>query len=430
MGSAPASRRGGVGAADRMRKQEWSTLLLPEQGESWRRPTDPVDLVLQACAKYRRRRVVYVPIAALRMLDAFLLLERPDLVRRSARALTARRAELFVVDRIDHATGRLGGVLDGVRRTFAMEAMSPALRRITVRETGDGLEALAVFLGHGGLMLGPSSWDRIRLDAWRRMQRHAADDPLAPVLPPRPWRFHDLRHSFCLQLLKYLMRLTIDREGQQPRGLPSLPEHVAFRYGTVQSLSRLVTHRQKTSPANSHSCASSSAAKHASAPSFSSVSLWLPPRSQRFTTTTAHCATNSLGISRPRLFRSHERPQASAARCRLQPSARNRMQPCCLAALTSSWDEHGGAEAADLWPGDVTAKLLWAVSDHSSDPTSRLETILIGRPRSLAIRSRNLVDVRNHSLPALVALVRLWSAASSQAWKLPSSSLLGRSPVS
>ena len=145
-----------------MRKQEWSTLLLPEQGESWRRPTDPVDLVLQACAKYRRRRVVYVPIAALRMLDAFLLLERPDLVRRSARALTARRAELFVVDRIDHATGRLGGVLDGVRRTFAMEAMSPALRRITVRETGDGLEALAVFLGHGGLMLGPSSWDRIR----------------------------------------------------------------------------------------------------------------------------------------------------------------------------------------------------------------------------------------------------------------------------
>ncbi|WP_432983195.1 hypothetical protein [Dactylosporangium sp. CA-233914] len=106
--------------------------------------------------------------------------------------------------------------------------MSPALRRITVRETGDGLEALAVFLGHGGLMLGPSSWDRIRLDAWRRMQRHAVDDPLAPVLPARPWRFHDLRHSFCLQLLKYLMRLAIDREGQRPRGLPSLPEHVAF----------------------------------------------------------------------------------------------------------------------------------------------------------------------------------------------------------
>ncbi|WP_432983192.1 hypothetical protein [Dactylosporangium sp. CA-233914] len=79
-----------------MRKQEWSTLLLPELGEGWRRPADPVDLVLQACAKYRRRRVVYVPIAALRMLDAFLLLERPDLVRRWARALTARRADLFV----------------------------------------------------------------------------------------------------------------------------------------------------------------------------------------------------------------------------------------------------------------------------------------------------------------------------------------------
>jgi integrase len=147
---------------------------------------------------------------------------------RSARALAARRADLFVVDRIDHETGRLGGVLAGARRSFAMEAMNPALRRVTVRETDGGLEALAVFVGHGGQMLGPSSWDRIRLDAWRRMQRHAVEDPGAPILPPRPWRFHDLRHSFCLQLLKYLMRLTIVREARQPRGLPSLPEHVAF----------------------------------------------------------------------------------------------------------------------------------------------------------------------------------------------------------
>lgn len=211
-----------------MRKQEWSTLLLPELGEGWRRPADPVDLVLQACAKYRRRRVVYVPIAALRMLDIYLLLERPDLIRRSARTLATRRAGLFVVDRVDHEMGRLGGVLDGERRSFAMEAMNPELRRITVRETDGGLEALAVFVGHGGLMLGPSSWDRIRLDAWRRMRRHAVDDSGAPVLPPRPWRFHDLRHSFCLQLLKYLMRVMIDRDVRQPRGLPSLPEHVAF----------------------------------------------------------------------------------------------------------------------------------------------------------------------------------------------------------
>lgn len=211
-----------------MRKQEWSTLLLPELGEGWRRPADPVDLAVQACAKYRRRRVVYVPVAALRMQDVYLLLERPDLVRRSARALATRRADLFVVDRIDHEAGRVHGVLDGARRVFAMQAMGPALRRITVRETDGGLEALAVFLGHGGLMLGPSSWDRIRLDAWRRMQRQAVDDPGAPVLPPRPWRFHDLRHTFCLQLLKYLMRVALGREARQESRLPSLPEHVAF----------------------------------------------------------------------------------------------------------------------------------------------------------------------------------------------------------
>lgn len=82
-----------------MRKQEWSTLLLPELGEGWRRPAGrPGGSCVAGVREVPARRVVYVPIAALRMLDAFLLLERPDLVRRSARALTARRVDLFVIE--------------------------------------------------------------------------------------------------------------------------------------------------------------------------------------------------------------------------------------------------------------------------------------------------------------------------------------------
>jgi len=33
--------------------------------------------------------------------------------------------------------------------------MGPDLRRITMRENNDGVEPLAVFVGHGGQMLGP-----------------------------------------------------------------------------------------------------------------------------------------------------------------------------------------------------------------------------------------------------------------------------------
>ena len=42
------------------------------------------------------------------------------------------------------------------------------------------------------------------------------------------------------------------------------------------------------------------------------------------------------------------------------------------------------------------------------------------KTKVLAISSRNLVWVRNHSRPALLPVVRLWSAASSRRWKAAS----------
>jgi integrase len=210
-----------------MRKQEWSTLLLPEIGEGWRQSCDPVELLLQECAKYKKARTVYVPPGGLEAIDTYMLLERQDIVAASAKALARRHRELFVVAEVDIEQGKVAGVFEGRRRTFVISAMAPWLRRLTVRETKGGLEALAVFLGHGGLMLGPSSWDRVRLDAWRRMRAHAALAKV-PTTPARPWRFHDLRHSFCLQLLKHLMRMQEERREAQRLGLPTLAEHIAF----------------------------------------------------------------------------------------------------------------------------------------------------------------------------------------------------------
>jgi hypothetical protein len=194
-GRAPLRNRAAadLGLSTGMRPEEWSTVLLPELGVGHRRHGEPVEFAVQACAKYGKYREVFVPTGALDAVDNFLLLERPEVVAASAKALALRRQDLFIVDRIDHETGKLHGVMEGQRRTFTMSAMEPSLRRITMQETEDGLEPLAVFVGHGGQMLGASSWFRIRCDAWDRMQAHA-DHPAAPLMPRRRWRCHDTRH--------------------------------------------------------------------------------------------------------------------------------------------------------------------------------------------------------------------------------------------
>ncbi|MFZ3492334.1 site-specific integrase [Streptomyces sp. 5.8] len=212
-----------------MRKREWSSVLLPELAVGARRGQEPVQFRLEACAKYGRARDAYVPAAALDLVDTYLLLERAEIVERSAARLGRRHRDLFVLDRTDEETGKMSGVLAGSRRTFTIARMPAGLRAITVRDRGRGLESLAVFLGQGGLMLSASSWDRVRRHAWRRMLAHAEHSEV-PLLPRRPWRFHDLRHTLALQLLRHLTRLAVahDVRRQDPRPLVTLGEHIAF----------------------------------------------------------------------------------------------------------------------------------------------------------------------------------------------------------
>lgn len=223
-----------------MRPQEWSTVLLPELGLDVRRPGEGVEFAVQECAKYGKHRDVFVPTGTLDSVDNFLLLERPGFAEASAKVLAKRHQDLFVVDRIDQETGKLSGVLEGRRRTFVMSAMTPELRRITVRETDDGLEALAVFIGHGGLMLGYSSWYRIRCEAWLRM-RDNAHDPQSPLMPRRRWRWHDLRHTFALQLLSYL---ELQMDGDEPDAVARRRRHLAYLGGNIRHNPLLIVSRR------------------------------------------------------------------------------------------------------------------------------------------------------------------------------------------
>jgi integrase len=251
-GRAPIRNRGAADLAlsTGMRPEEWSTVLLPELGVGRRRPGEPVEFAVQACAKYGKYREIYVPAATVDAVENYLLIERPEPVAASERSLARRHRELFVVDHIDHEAGKLRGVLGGRRRTFTMSAMGPDLRRITVQENDNGLEPLAVFIGHGGQMLGPSSWYRIRCDAWERMQAHA-DQTEAPLLPRRRWRWHDTRHTFALQLLSYLEQ---QMDGDEPDAVARRRRHLAYLGGHIKHNPLLIVSRRlgHASPATTY----------------------------------------------------------------------------------------------------------------------------------------------------------------------------------
>ena len=76
-----------------------------------------------------------------------------------------------------------------------------------MQENDNGLEPLAVFIGHGGQMLGPSSWYRIRCDARRRMQAHA-NEPEVPVIPRSALEV--ARHSAHLRIATAVLPRTAD----------------------------------------------------------------------------------------------------------------------------------------------------------------------------------------------------------------------------
>ncbi|MFD7337805.1 site-specific integrase [Streptomyces violascens] len=207
------------------RIQEWSTLLLPELGlEEGHRPAS-AEVDLQACAKGKRRRSSYVPAAAMQMLDPYLAIERPEIVARAQRTLRRRHRDLFVVERFEADATRVRGILEGIRVSRLIRAMSPELRQITMLETGDGLNPLAVFIGRGGRMLTPSGWDRVRWRAWDRMKRWAAHRA-APQLPRRCWVYHDLRHTFALRLLIYLTREALGDAMAQELPMSTLLDHM------------------------------------------------------------------------------------------------------------------------------------------------------------------------------------------------------------
>ncbi|MFD1542794.1 hypothetical protein [Nonomuraea guangzhouensis] len=198
-----------------MRLREFSCLLDMEVGPP-RRDGLPVDVRLQEIAKYGLPRDVTIQHATLKELDLYRRTERAATIRKSARALTRRRAELFVVTDIDERNMKVRGRLDDRVRTFKVEMMSAELRRKAVIEGDHGLEPTALFVARGGRMPGKQRWEQVFTAAHVRAIEVAAAHELGLVMPPR-FQIHDLRHSFAIYMLQQLTQLVIEQESERIR---------------------------------------------------------------------------------------------------------------------------------------------------------------------------------------------------------------------
>lgn len=217
-----------------MRIAEFSTLLDAEVP-----PPSSVgaSVLLEACAKYSKRRRVHIPLSTLRLVDLYRQTERKSVVRASASSLWARRDELFVVDELDIAAGVVRGRFGGRRRSWRLHLLPPEVRRIAVIEREHGIEALGLFVGRGGLPIGLRAWHATFAVASQRtiaLGGERMGGRRARITP------HDLRHTFAVVLLKALTEVALAREAERRAGNlgPStLSEHIAINPRlTVQRL--------------------------------------------------------------------------------------------------------------------------------------------------------------------------------------------------
>lgn len=96
-----------------------------------------------------------------------------------------------------------------------------------------------MFLCRGGLMPGADSWKRYRHAAWRRMVDLA--DETTPRLPAKRWRWHDLRHTYALQLLTYLEQ---QMDGAEPDLAARRRRHRSYVSGHIRYNPLLIVSRR------------------------------------------------------------------------------------------------------------------------------------------------------------------------------------------
>ena len=216
-----------------MRLGEWRTLLDFELTPS----VGGATVVLQACAKYQKRRRVFIPASTLEVLDLYQRTERRRVTQRASGNLARHLKDLALVKRMDSGTGKVTLQVDGQLQTMPIESIPPELRRVLVVEGEAGLQSASLFVARSGLPPGHRSWLNTFHLANQRLERFRGQVPaLPPAVTP-----HDLRHTFAVVLLRSLMELAAEREATRPvRGRGTLSEHLAVN--PLLTVQRLLGH--------------------------------------------------------------------------------------------------------------------------------------------------------------------------------------------
>ncbi|WP_265448144.1 tyrosine-type recombinase/integrase [Flexivirga meconopsidis] len=181
-----------------MRRTEFSTVLLPEVASG--------EFVIEACAKLGKPRDVCVPDRTAEYVWQYVRGHRKSLVYHQQPFYRRIENDLIVGDEDDARQGFVR--ID--RKKIDLRRLPPGVRRKLFVRNEIGLEPLAVFLGRGGLMIGTSTWNRTFRDASRRVSRFPDAAQVAGGVSP-----HDLRHTYAVRLMGYLVRHATDAYAQR-----------------------------------------------------------------------------------------------------------------------------------------------------------------------------------------------------------------------
>lgn len=196
-----------------LRLREAATLLVPELPRAVDSRRYYRGKLARSVAKGNHARHYWVSSQALAMIDGYAISTRQAVIDRARaegryEAVPGRILVTSLVGRsgvrIRTDRGREG------RATFAQ--LDEDERRLLFRETPEGLEPLALWLGDSGLPMRTSSWEAVFAAANQRMTAFGIGTPAGP-LHCRP---HMLRHSFALRMLVTLQHVFDQRLGLTP----------------------------------------------------------------------------------------------------------------------------------------------------------------------------------------------------------------------
>jgi len=217
-----------------MRLNEWRTLLDVEVTAVGA----GTFVVLEACAKNRRRRRAYIPASSVKAIELYRATERKSVIRKAQPSLRKRLSTMAVIEDFDAVAGKLSYRAEGRLVRLPVAAIPPKTRRLLVEVKKDGwVEPLSLFVGRGGLPPSERRWHQYFEGANARLATFEGQIPSMPITVTT----HDLRHTFAIVMLRSLQLRAAQLERSRPKtGAGTLSEHIV--HNPLLTLQRLLGH--------------------------------------------------------------------------------------------------------------------------------------------------------------------------------------------